>query len=160
MAVTIPVTDAAAPTILVNSTDGEPVRPAEVPEVFWFSVGILSASIVPEVILSAARLGIWDAVNPVKSDPSPEKEVAVTTPTEIPVDELLPSDNTSSRVWEPPPPPLASAPTNVFVDAWYFRNLPSTNAVSLSISSRNSKRTSPPPPNEANCCWTLLTNNW
>jgi len=34
VAVTIPVTDAAAPTILVNSTDGEPVRPAEVPEVF------------------------------------------------------------------------------------------------------------------------------
>ena len=34
VAVTIPTTDAAAPTILVNSTDGEPVRPAEVPEVF------------------------------------------------------------------------------------------------------------------------------
>ena len=34
VAVTIPTTDAAAPTILVNSTDGEPVRPAEVPDVF------------------------------------------------------------------------------------------------------------------------------
>ena len=29
-----PTIDAAAPTILVNSTDGEPVRPAAVPEVF------------------------------------------------------------------------------------------------------------------------------
>ena len=34
VAVTIPAIDAAAPTTLVNSTDGEPVRPAEVPDVF------------------------------------------------------------------------------------------------------------------------------
>ena len=34
VAVTIPAIDAAAPTMLVNSTEGEPLRPAAVPEVF------------------------------------------------------------------------------------------------------------------------------
>ena len=39
-----------------------------------------------------------------------------------------------------------TAPINFLVDDSYLRNLPSTNAVSLSTSSKNSRRTSPPPP--------------
>ena len=39
-----------------------------------------------------------------------------------------------------------TAPINFLVDDWYLRILPSINAVSLSTSSKNSRRTSPPPP--------------
>ena len=45
-----------------------------------------------------------------------------------------------------PEPPLASPPINLPVDDWYFKNLPSTFTLSLSTSSKNSRRTSPPPP--------------
>ena len=41
--------------------------------------------------------------------------------------------------------PDASAPTNLPIVELYFKNLPSTFAVDLCTSSKNSKRTSPPP---------------
>ena len=36
---------------MVNSTDGEPVRPAAVPDVFWFRVATRAAATVPEAML-------------------------------------------------------------------------------------------------------------
>jgi len=54
----IPLIDNAVPTILLTFIFGDPVKPPEVPEVFWFSVGILAASKVPEVILLDAKFGI------------------------------------------------------------------------------------------------------
>ena len=44
------------------------------------------------------------------------------------------------------PAPTGSPPINFLVDDSYWRNLPPSNAVSLSTSSKNSRRTSPPPP--------------
>ena len=51
VAVTIPAIDAAAPTTLVNSTDGEPVRPAEVPEVFWLPEAFTPGRVISPVPL-------------------------------------------------------------------------------------------------------------
>ena len=45
----------------------------------------------------------------------------------------------------PPPPPLASAPTNLPLDDSYFKNLPSTFAESSSTSSSFKRLTSPDP---------------
>ena len=87
---------------------------------------------------------------PERFDPSPTNEVAVTTPTDIPRLEVLPSPRVSSRVCEPPPPPMA--PTHLSVAASYFKNLPLTFAEFLSTSSRNSRRVSPPPPIVESCC--------
>ena len=44
-----------------------------------------------------------------------------------------------------PPPPLASAPTNLPLDDSYFKNLPSTFAESSSTSSSFKRLTSPDP---------------
>ena len=54
------------------------------------------------------------------------------------------------------PTPDALAPTNFPLDDWYWRTLPFTFAVSLSTSSKNSRRTSPPPP----CSWTICFNTF
>ena len=53
-----------------------------------------------------------------------------------------PAAMSSAAGFDPP----ASSPTNFPDEESYFRNLPLTVAVDLSTSSRNSSRTSPPPP--------------
>ena len=55
----------------------------------------------------------------------------------------IPTESTNQVL---PAPTVGSAPINFLVDDWYWMNLPSTNEVSLSTSSKNSRRTSPPPP--------------
>ena len=57
---------------------------------------------------------------------------------------LIPTESTAQVL--PAPTPLLSAPINFLVDDWYLKNFPSINALSLSTSSKNSRRTSPPPP--------------
>ena len=64
----VPVDAIIDPTVMF----GVPVNPADVPVVFWFSVGILAAPIVPDEIL--------DALIDVIFAPPPRKLVAVTVP--------------------------------------------------------------------------------
>ena len=93
--------------------------------------------------------------------PTPDADAVILSPTKSMLVTLpaVPTVDPSSLmvILPPPPPPEASAPINLPVAESYFKNLPSTLALSRSTSSRNSRRVSPPPPSEESCCWILFT---